>query len=53
MEKKGFLIREDLQHLDGLISNLSSADLDAFYLAADIEKTNKVKRDNFVKSLCL
>ncbi|KAE9556035.1 hypothetical protein FO519_000781 [Halicephalobus sp. NKZ332] len=51
MEKKGYLIREDLEHLDGLISNLSTGDLDEFYLAADIDKKDKVERENFVKTI--
>uniref|UniRef100_A0AC34GUI1 Uncharacterized protein n=1 Tax=Panagrolaimus sp. ES5 TaxID=591445 RepID=A0AC34GUI1_9BILA len=52
MNKKGYVVKEDLKQLDGLIPNFSPNDLEQqFYREEDNKKFFRVNRDNFVRAI--
>uniref|UniRef100_A0A914YLZ6 Uncharacterized protein n=1 Tax=Panagrolaimus superbus TaxID=310955 RepID=A0A914YLZ6_9BILA len=52
MNKKGYIVKEDLKQLDGLIPNFSPNDLEQqFYREEDNKKKFMVNRDNFVRAI--
>ncbi|KAI6181120.1 hypothetical protein M3Y98_00794800 [Aphelenchoides besseyi] len=50
---KGFVVRADLPKLDGLIPNVSFADLNEFFNANDVTRTSMVAREDFLRGIKL